>query len=139
MGVMKNRPEERLFTGKWLLIGALCFSLYGIILLSLDQEWVLWAGSMTLGGLYVPDPPPRLFEDPREVFQVASVFSLLGLVALALLTVVMGEVRFGWLSWLRAQWRERCAQEALQARERPEVGAVSSFLDIDLPREIPPS
>jgi len=115
---MKNRREDRLFTGKGLLIGAICFSLYGIILLSLDPEWVLWAGSMSLGALYIPDPPPRLFDDPQQAFRAASVFSLLGLFALGLLMVIMGQVRFGWLSWLKGQWRERWSRQAREASQR---------------------
>lgn len=131
---MKNQPEERIFTKKGLLIGTLFFATYGVILLSLDPEWVMWAGSMSLGVLYIPDPPPSLFDNPQEAFQMASVFSLLGLLTLLLLMVVMGEVRFGWLSWLKAKLRERWSQEAREAKERPEVGVGASPLDVDLHR-----
>ncbi|MFN3476923.1 MAG: hypothetical protein ACK4Z6_05150 [Candidatus Methylomirabilales bacterium] len=136
-GVMKNQPEERIFTKKGLLLGALLFSIYAVLLLwatLVNPEWIMWAGQMTLGALYGPDPSP-LFDNPQEAFQIASVFSLLGLLTLLLLMVVMGEVRFGWLSWLKAQLRERLSQEAREAKEQPEVGAGVSSLDVDLGRE----
>lgn len=132
---MKNQPEERIFTKKGLLLGALLFSIYAVLLLwatLVNPEWVMWAGQMTLGALYVPDSPPSLFDNPQEAFQIASVFSLLGLLTLLLLMVVMGEVRFGWLPWLKAKLRGRWSQEARGAEERPEVGAEAPSLDVDL-------
>ncbi len=103
---MKDQPEEKLFSMGGLLLITIVFSVYAIILLSLDPEWVLWAGSMSLGSLYLPDPPPRLFDNPREALQMASAFCLLGLVSLLCLVGFMGEVKFGWLSWLKARWAE---------------------------------
>ena len=102
---MKNHTEERIFTKKGVVIGVVLFSVYGVILFSLDPEWVRWAGSMTIGALYVPDPPPPLFSQPQEAFQMATVFSLLSLSALVCLMAIMGEVRFGWLSRLMAYLR----------------------------------
>lgn len=105
---MKNEPEDsRMFTKKGVSIAALLFSIYTWALLGLDPEWVLWAGSMSLGALSIPDVgPPRLFDDPREALQVASVFVLLGLFVLLLLMLTVGDVRFGWLSWLHGRLRE---------------------------------
>ena len=115
---MEDQPEGKLFSMGELLLITIVFSVYAIILLSLDPEWVLWAGSMSLGALYIPDPPPRLFDDPQQAFRAASVFSLLGLFALGLLMVIMGQVRFGWLSWLKGQWRERWSRQAREASQR---------------------
>ena len=102
---MKNFRGKGIFTKGGILIGAVAFTIYGIILLSLDQRWVLWAGSMSFGALYVPDPPPPLFFHSEEAFQMSALFNLFGLLALLLLMVVGGEVTFGWLSWLRAWWK----------------------------------
>jgi hypothetical protein len=103
--LMKNHTDERIFTKKGVAIGVVFFSIYGVILFSLDPEWVRWAGSMTMGALYVPDPPPPLFSQPQEAFQMATVFSLLSLSALVCLMAIMGEVKFGWLSRLMAHLR----------------------------------
>lgn len=135
---MKNQPEERIFTKKGLLLGALFFSISAVLLLwatLVNPEWVMWAGLMTMGALYVPDPPPPLFDNPQEAFQIASLFSLLSLFTLVFLMVVMGEVRFGWLSRLKAQLRERLSQEAREVKEQPEVGVGAPSLDVDLGRE----
>ena len=110
MGVMKNTQDDRLFTGKGLLIGACFFSIYAAILFSIDPEWILWAGPMTLGALYVPSPAPQLFDNPQHALQAASVFSFLGLLTLVLLMATVGEVRFGWLTWLRAHVRAAWSQ-----------------------------
>lgn len=100
---VKKSGREPLFTMKALVVGAVLFSIYGVILFSMDPAWVAWAGPMALGGaLYVPDPPPALFSAPQEVFQVASLFSLFSLFTLGLLIVLRGEPRLGWLSWLKA-------------------------------------
>ncbi len=100
---MKNPGAEPLFTMKALVVGGVLYSIYGVILFSMDPEWVAWAGPMALGGaLYVPDPPPALFSSPQEAFQMASLFSLLSLFTLGLLIVLRGEPRLGWLSWLKA-------------------------------------
>lgn len=109
---MNKQPEERLFTTGGLLIGALLFSLYAVVLLSVDPEWVMWLGFTTLGTFPPPEFPPPLFADPHEARQVASFLMLLGLLVLLLLMAIMGDVDFGWLSWLKAQWRERWSQGA---------------------------
>jgi len=86
--------------------------LYLACLLQLDPEWVMWYGFVMLGTHPPENLPPPLFSDPREAFQVASVLGLLGLIVLVLLMVVAGEVRFGWLSWLKARLSEWGSQEA---------------------------
>ena len=118
---MKDEPEERMFTKKGVLVAALLFSIHLWALLQLDPEWVLWAGSMSLGSLTIPDvAPPRLFDHPGETLQVASVFTLLGLFALLLLMFSMGDVRFGWLSWLKGRVREWRFHGKDEVTERPE-------------------
>lgn len=102
---MRNHTEERIFTKKGLAIGLLLYSIYGVILFSIDPEWVGWAGPMIFGALYVPNSPPPLFPDPKAAIQTASLFSLLSLAVLLLLMPMVGEVRFGWLSWLKARVR----------------------------------
>ena len=108
---MKTQQEERMFTKGGLLIGVLLFSIYLWALLQLDPEWVMWIGFATVGTLPSELPPP-LFADPRKASQVASVLTLLGLIVLLLLMVVAGDVRFGWLSWVKARLREWVSQEA---------------------------
>jgi len=110
--LMKNHQDDKLFTKEGLLIGALLFSIYLACLLQLDPEWVMWYGFVMLGTHPPENLPPPLFSDPREAFQVASVLGLLGLIVLVLLMVVAGEVRFGWLSWLKARLSEWGSQEA---------------------------
>ena len=105
---MKKLRGEPLFTMKALVVGAVLFSIYGVVLFSMDPAWVAWAGPMALGGaLYVPDPPPALFSAPQEVFQVASLFSLFSLFTVGLLIALRGEPRLGWLSWLTAAIKGR--------------------------------
>ena len=81
---MKNHTEERIFTKKGLAISLLFYSIYAVILFSIDPKWVGWAGPMDLGALYVPNSPPPLFSDPQAAFQMGSLFSLLSLAALVL-------------------------------------------------------
>ena len=128
---MKNCREKGIFTKRGLLIGAVVFTIYGIILLSLDQRWVMWAGSMSFGALYVPDPPPPLFFHSEEAFQMSAIFNLLGLIALLLLMVVEGEVTFGWLSRLKAWWKAGALGSRDQERG-PEVKADASPQDVHL-------
>jgi len=134
---MKDQPEEKLFSmGQWLLI-TIVFSVYAIILLSLDPEWVLWAGSMSAGSLYVPDPPPPLFDDPRKALEIASnlCLGLVGLLGLVCLMGFMGEVKYGWLSRLKARWIEWRSQQALEGRGRPKIGVDAHSRDVDDRRE----
>jgi hypothetical protein len=137
-GLMKDQPEEKLFSkGEWLAI-VLVFSVFLITMLSLvslDPELVLWGGSMGLGSLYTPDPPPRLFDNPREAFLMASKLCLIGLVALLCLMVIKGEARFGWRSWLKARWIEWRSQQALEGRGRPKIGVDAHSRDVDDRRE----
>lgn len=131
---MKNQPEEKLFSMGQLLLITIAFSVYAIILLSLDPEWVLWAGSMSVGSLYVPDPPPRLFDDPRKVLQIASdLFHLflVGLLGLLCLVGFMGGVKFGWLSWLKARWTEWRPQSARGGAKLGDIGAEARFQEVD--------
>ncbi len=100
---MKKREGERLFPIKALVAGAVFYSIYAIIIFSLDPVWVAWAAPMVFGGaLYVPDPPPPLFSSPQEAFQMASLCSLLSLLVLGLLMAIRGEPSFGWLARLKA-------------------------------------
>ena len=135
---MKDQPEEKLFSMGELLTIVLVFSVFLITMLSLvslDPELVLWGGSMGLDSLYTPDPPPRLFDNPREAFQMASKLCLIGLVALLCLMVIKGEARFGLLSWLKARWIEWRSQQALEGRERPKIGKDAHSRDVDDRRE----
>jgi len=100
---VKNSGEQPLFTLKGLLAGAVLFSVYGVILFSLDPEWVGWAGPLVFGGaLYAADPPPPLFSSPEEALQMSSLFSLLSFFILGLIIAIRGERNLAWLSWLRA-------------------------------------
>lgn len=130
---MKDQPEGKLFSMGELLLITIVFSVYAIILLSLDPEWVLWAGSMSLGSLYIPDPPPRLFDDPRKALQIASdlYLVLVGLLGLLCLVAFMGEVNFGWLSWLKARWAEWRSQSARGGGELGEISAEAHFQEVD--------
>lgn len=130
---MKDQPEEKLFSmGQWLLI-TIVFSVYAIILLSLDPEWVLWAGSMSAGSLYVPDPPPPLFDDPRKALQIASnlCLGLVGLLGLVCLVGFLGEVKFGWRSRLKARWAEWRSQSVRGGAELGDIGAEGHFQEVD--------
>jgi len=131
---MKDQPEEKLFSmGQWLLI-TIVFSVYAITLLSLDPEWVLWAGSMSMGSLYVPDLPPRLFDDPRKALEIASdLFHLflVGLLGLLCLVGFMGGVKFGWLSRLKARWAEWRSQSARGGAELGDIGPEGHFQEVD--------
>jgi len=120
---MKNQPEERLFSRNELLCIVFIFSIFAIGFLSLDPEWILWAGSMSLGSLYVPDPPPRLFDNPREALQMASAFCLAGLLSLLCLMAVVGEVDLAWLSLLRARWAAWRSRIRRAGPVRGETGA----------------
>ena len=131
---MEEQPEEKLFSMGQLLLITIAFSVYAIILLSLDPEWVLWAGSMSLGSLYVPDPPPRLFDDPRKVLEITSdLFHLLlvGLLGLLCLVGFMGGVKFGWLSWLKARWAQWRPQSTRGGEKLGETRAEARFQEVD--------
>lgn len=118
---MGNQPEDKVFTKKGVAIALLFFSIYDVILFSLDPEWVLWAWPMAMGALYVPDPPPPLFADPRAAFEMGAAFYLLSLLALVFVGVIRGEPPFAWLSWVKARLREWGSQGARESRERAEV------------------
>jgi hypothetical protein len=128
---MKDQPEEKLFSMGQLLLITCVFSVYAITLLSLDPEWVLWAGSMSLGSLYVPDPPPRLFDDPRKALEIASDLFLVGLLGLLCLVGFMGEVKFGWLSWLKARWAEWRSRSARGGETLGDIRAEAHFQEVD--------
>ncbi|MGH2396508.1 MAG: hypothetical protein ACRDFW_05880 [bacterium] len=136
---MKNDSEEKLFSMGELLLIAVVFSVFAITLLSLtslDPDLVLWGGSMGLGSLYVPEPPPRLFDDPREALQMASKLCLVGLVALLCLMGFIGTVKSGWLPWLKARWAESRPQSARGGGELAETRAEghSQAVERDLER-----
>ncbi len=100
---MKDPAEEPLFTIKGLVLGAALFSIYAVLLFSMDPEWVGWAGPMALGALYVPNSPPPLFSSPQQAFQMGFVFGVLNLLTLVLVSVIRGELpfHFAWLSRLK--------------------------------------
>ncbi len=65
-------------------------TLYGVLLFTLDSEWIQWAGSMTMGVLYTGDiVPPAIFSQPLEAARMASVSGIIGLFALALLLDIL--------------------------------------------------
>lgn len=131
---MKDQSSEKLFSMGQLLLITFVFSVYAITLLSLDPEWVLWAGSMSVGSLYVPDLPPRLFDDPRRVLEITSVLFylfLVGLLGLLCLAGFMGEVKFGWVSWLKARWAERRSQGARRGKKLGEIRGEAHFQEVD--------
>ena len=126
---MKAQAEGPLFTIKGLLIGGIFFSIYAAILFSMDPAWVMWAAPMAMGALYVPDPPPPLFANPEDAFQMSFVASLLSLLALAVIAVIRGEVPFRLLFWLKARWRERFA-DGVAASSR-DVGGQEEIVSYD--------
>ena len=130
---MKDQPAEKLFSMGQLLLITIVFSVYAIILLSLDPEWVLWAGSMSAGSLYVPDPPPPLFDDPRKALEIASnlCLSLVGLLGLVCLVGFLGEVKFEWLSRLKARWAEWRSQSACGGEKLGGIRAEDHFQEVD--------
>lgn len=133
VNVMKNQAKERIFTTKGVAIAVLFFSIYCVILFSSDPEWVRWAVPMAMGALYVPDPPPPLFSDPRAAFEMGLLFNFLSLVAVMFLMVITSEAGLAWLSCVKAQLRERRTRRASEATGRSEVGAGASYLDVDIP------
>lgn len=137
---MKDQPEEKLFSKGELLTIVLVFSVFLITMLSLvslDPDLFLWAASMSLGSLYTPTPDslPRLFDNPREAFQMASTLCLIGLVALLCLMVIRGEARFGSLSWLKARWAKWRSQSARGGGKLGEISAEDHSQDVDDRRE----
>ena len=128
---MKNQPEEKLFTMRELILITAIFSIYVWSLLQLDPEWVMWMGFTTLGTTPPPALPSPLFADVREAFQVASILSLVGVLALVLLFVTAGDLRFGWFVRCKARWD---AWRSRHARERRDVAAKPSLPDVDLHR-----
>jgi len=128
---MKNQPEEKLFTWRELLLVTVMFSIYAWSLLRLDPEWVMWMGFTTLGTTPPPALPPPLFTDGREAFQVASILSFVGVLALVLLFVAAGDLHFGWFVRCKTRWDER---RSLYARERRDVATRPSLPDVD-PRQ----
>jgi hypothetical protein len=114
---MRDRSEEPLFTMGAALLTAVIFAIYGAVLLSLDPDWVLWAGSMAMGSLYVPEPAPRLLDDPRRALEIGSGLCLLGLVALLGLMVLAGDVVYDRLNAVKVWWHGWvCARSRGQAR-----------------------
>jgi hypothetical protein len=128
---MKDQPKERLFSLGQLLLITFVFSVYAITLLCLDPDWVLWAGSMSLGSLYVPDPPPRLFDDPRKALEIAADLFLIGILGLLCLVGFIGEVKFGWLARLKARWAELRSQAAFGGAELRDIRSEGHFQEVD--------
>lgn len=98
---MKVSDDERLFTKTELLIYAVIAVVYSAVLFSLDPEWVAWAAPLAFGGsLCAQDPPPASAHlgSPQDVLPLAYVYSVLSLLALALVPLVRSKPN--WLSWL---------------------------------------
>jgi len=90
---MENKTGRKKFRRDLPIIAALLF-LYGVLLFSLDPEWVQWAGAMSIGVLYTGDMlPPAIFSQPLEAVRMASLSGLLTLCALALLLDILEEPR----------------------------------------------
>lgn len=90
---MKRNPRGYWAGKRSLIVGALLLSAYGLLLFSLDPAWVMWAGSMAMGVLYMPDMTAPILETTQLAVRMASFSGLLTLLALAILTGVIGE---GW-------------------------------------------
>ena len=105
---MDRPPTEPLFTPmEWLIVLSLWF-LYAVAIFSMDPEWVGWAAPLAFGGaLVATGPPPSsvLNAPPREVFETASLVSLLSVAVLELLLVQRGEPGLGWFGKFRASLR----------------------------------
>ena len=111
---MKEQPEDPLFTMRGIILWALYGCIYAAIIFSMDPEWVGWAGPMALGALYVPNPPPPVFSDPRAAFEMGSWVSVLSLLVLVLVSVIREEEPFGLWSlfkaWLKKPACGRCGR-----------------------------
>ncbi len=83
---MKNRTGRKKTRRDIPVIAGLLF-LYGVLLFSLDPQWVQWAGAMSMGVLYYTEDllPPALFGHPLEAVRMTSLSGLLMVCALALL------------------------------------------------------
>jgi hypothetical protein len=131
---MKDQLEEKLFSIRELLFITIVFSVFAVTLLSLvhlDPDLVLWAGSMSLGSLYVPISPSRLFDDPRKALEIASNLCLIGLIGLLCLMGFMGEVKHWRLSWLKARWAEWRSRSARGGGELGEFRAEDHSKAVD--------
>jgi hypothetical protein len=128
MGLMKREPEESLFTMRELLFVMVIFSIFTWSLFQLDPEWVMWIGFTTLGTTPPPAFPPPLFADGREAFQVASILSLFGVLALLLLFVAAGDLRFDWFVRCKTRWD---AWRSRYPGERRDVATKPTLPDVD--------
>lgn len=90
---MKNKTGRYWAGKRSVIVGALLLTAYGLLLFSLGPEWVMWAGSMAMGVLYLPDLTPPIVEGTCLAVRMAFLSGLLTLFALAILTGVIGE---GW-------------------------------------------
>ncbi len=99
---MKEEPEDPLFTTRGIILWALYGCIYAAIIFSMDPEWVGWAGPIAAGALYVPNPPPPLFNDPKAAFEMGSLVNMLSLLVLVLVSVIRGEEPFGLWSFFKA-------------------------------------
>jgi hypothetical protein len=99
---MKDEPEDPLFTTKGVILLALYGCIFAKLIFSMDPEWVGWAGPMALGALYVPNPPPPLFSDPKAAFEMCSLFYMVSALVLVFVSVIRGEEPFGLWSWFKA-------------------------------------
>ena len=103
---MKDPENDPLFTVNGILLFVVVGIVYGLILFSLDPEWVAWAAPLAFGGsLYASDPPPASAQLalPRDVLPWAYLYGCLALFAIVLLNLVQDRQHLDWLSWLKAQ------------------------------------
>jgi hypothetical protein len=90
---MDKKPKQKSVKGDF-LFSVLFLLVYGLILLSSDPEWLVWAGSMTMGVLYNGELPAVAMPiAPLESLRAASTFGLFGLLALVFLVETAEEKR----------------------------------------------
>lgn len=82
MATNENRRRRR-FALAETVGGGLLLSAYGLILLSADPEWVVWAGQMTVGCLPLDAAPVSAAGDARESLRAAGSMSAVGLLVAA--------------------------------------------------------
>lgn len=89
---MENKTKKKKVAAN-LLFNTLFLAVYGTILYMSDPEWIVWAGSMTMGVLCIGDIPPAIQVAPVEALRVASIYGLFGLLALVFFVETAEEKR----------------------------------------------
>ncbi len=88
---MENKTKKKKVAA--ILFNTLFFITYGVILYLSDPEWIMWAGSMTMGVLRIGDIPPAIPVAPFDALRAASVYGLFGLLALVFFVETAEEKR----------------------------------------------